>query len=203
MRIDNTRITSGERQATRGFLSLRRLLLVWVSSASMLLPLAVFAEGADAPGRITFVGKNRVATANGVFHRWKIVENQVDPDALEQGQLVIEIDVASLDTDSKRRDDHLRSADFFEVERWPSARVHVHSAVQLEGVRYQAQFDIVIRDVAKTVMGEFEIVSRTPLSVRGSVTIDRTEFGVGKPKNWNPMSITNEIPLSFELTLPN
>lgn len=79
-------------------------------------------------GRITFVGKNAIATANGVFHRWKIVERQLDLAALGTGFIVIEIDVASLDTDNKRRDDHLRTVDFFEVERWPKARVRVHNA---------------------------------------------------------------------------
>jgi hypothetical protein len=58
-----------------------------------------------------------------------------------------------------------------------------------------------IRDVSKTVPGKFEIVSRTPLVVRGDVSIDRTDFGVGEPKSWNPMSITNEIKINFEATL--
>jgi polyisoprenoid-binding protein YceI len=37
--------------------------------------------------------------------------------------------------------------------------------------------------------------------VRGDVSIDRTDFGVGEPKSWNPMSITNEIKINFEATL--
>ncbi|MBW1885140.1 MAG: YceI family protein [Deltaproteobacteria bacterium] len=201
-------VSDGPKREGRGLFDLGRFFFVFVllSGSLMLVPLGVFAEGAesaDAPGRITFVGKNMVATANGVFHRWKVLESQIDLDAIENGHLVVEIDIASLDTDSKRRDDHLRTADFFDVERWPTARVRVHNAVHVEGERYRAQFDIEIRDVVKTIVGDFEIVSRAPLSVRGSVTIDRTAFGVGTPKNWNPMSITNEVPLGFELTLPD
>jgi len=200
--------TNGGRpkQGTRGTFASCRLSLVFLSLCLMLAPLTAFAEDAedaDAPGRITFVGKNGIATANGIFHRWKIIESQTDPDAIEKGQVVIEIDVASLDTDSKRRDDHLRTADFFEVERWPKARVRVHNAVLVEGGHYRAEFEIEIRDVTKTVSGDFEIVSRVPMTVRGDVTIDRTEFGVGTPKNWNPLSITNEIPLRFEVILSN
>ena len=89
------------------------------------------------------------------------------------------------------------------MERWPKARVRVHSANLIEGDRYRAEFDFEIRDASKSVSGEFEILRRSPLRVRGSVTIDRTDFGVGTPKSWNPISITNEIQVEFEVTLPD
>lgn len=184
----------------RGFCSLVLLLL---STAGLIAGLGTAETVNGTSARISFVGKNAVATANGVFHDWRIVENNVDLAGLTDGYVVVEIDVASLDTDNKRRDNHLRTADFFEVERWPKARVRVHSARVVEGDRYHAEFDLEIRDVRKTVSGEFEILSRAPLTIRGDLSIDRTDFGVGEPKNWNPMSITNEIQIRFEATLPN
>lgn len=161
-------------------------------------PLA-FAE--DAPGRIGFVGKNLMATADGTFHRWRFVDVSIDPANLSAGSVTLEIDVASLDTDNKRRDDHLRSEDFFEVERWPTARIRVHSASPLEGDRYEARFDIEIRDQKRTLTGTFEVMNREPLEVRGEVTLDRMEFGIGEPKTWNPLSITEAIPITFEARL--
>lgn len=190
-----------------GFRTSIRFAVCALMCSWILLPLVAAAEGDagnegdESPGRITFVGKNMLVTANGVFHEWKLVESQLALDAVEGGHVVIEIDLASLDTGIKRRDNHLRSADFFEVERWPKARVRVHSASQVEGSRYRAKFDIEIRDITKTIAGEFEIVSRTPLAVRGSLLIDRTDFGVGKPESWNPLSVTNEIAISFEAVL--
>jgi polyisoprenoid-binding protein YceI len=115
--------------------------------------------------------------------------------------VVIEVSVASLDTDNQRRDDHLRSADFFEVERWPTARVRVHNISQTTPGRYQADFEVQIRDKIKTIRGEFEVIDRSTLTVHGTLTIDRTDFGIGDPKNWNPMSIGNEIPITFEVSL--
>lgn len=115
--------------------------------------------------------------------------------------MVVEVDVASVDTDNKDRDDHLHTADFFEVERWPLAKVRVHSAERIEGVRYRAKFDVSIRDAQKTIDGEFEIVSEDPLSVKGSLVIDRMDFGIGTPKTRSPMSITNEVPVTFEASL--
>ncbi len=159
----------------------------------------------EVPGKIGFVAKNLIATANGTFHRWKFVDASVDPANLAAGSVTIEIDVASVDTDSKRRDDHLRNEDFFETSRWPTATVRVHSAKAVDGDhdlgKYEAQFDIEIRDQRKTLTGSFEVTNRSPLEVRGTVTIDRMDFGVGTPKTWNPMSITEEIPITFEARL--
>ncbi len=75
----------------------------------------------EGRGRIGFVAKNLVATANGVFHEWRVVDADISPDSLENGSVSIEVDVASLDTDNERRDHHLRTEDFFEVDTWPVA----------------------------------------------------------------------------------
>ena len=174
-----------------------------VSSLLVVLCAGVFGMAATsgetaATSKINFVAKNAIATANGEFHKFQITEHHVALDALGESFVVVEVEVASLDTDNKDRDDHLRTADFFEVERWPLAKVRVHSAERIEGVRYRAKFDVSIRDAQKTIDGEFEIVSEDPLSVKGSLVIDRMDFGIGTPKTWNPMSITNEVPVTFE-----
>jgi polyisoprenoid-binding protein YceI len=52
----------------------------------------------------------------------------VGEDGSVSGQLVI--DAASLDTKNAKRDTHLRSADFFNVEKYPSVTVTVNSAVR-------------------------------------------------------------------------
>lgn len=172
-------------------------------SIAVLAGLFVAPVAADeARGRIGFVAKNLVATANGVFHLWRVVESDITPDSLGNGSVSIEIDVASLDTDNERRDAHLRTEDFFEVDTWPVARVRIHSAAPGEGERWNAQFDIEIRGIRKTLPGSFEIVSRTPFQVRGTLTLDRLDFGIGRPKTWNPMSITEKIPITFEATIP-
>lgn len=172
-------------------------------SISVLALLFVAPVAADEErGRIGFVAKNMVSTANGVFQRWRVVESDITPDSLENRSISIEIDVASLDTDNERRDAHLRTKDFFEVDTWPVARVRVHGAAPGEGERWNAQFDIEIRGVRRTLPGSFEIVNRTPFQVRGTLTIDRLDFGIGTPKTWNPMSITEKIPITFEATIP-
>jgi polyisoprenoid-binding protein YceI len=101
----------------------------------------------------------------------------------------------------------LRHEDFFEVEKYPTATVRVHAARrdgenELGEPRYRAKFEIQIRDVTKTVEGEFEITSGPPRHVQGRLNINRVEFGVGKRHSgWNPMSIRERIPIEFETDL--
>lgn len=157
------------------------------------------------PGYIRFVGENTVATANGEFKTWRIVKADVDPAAPSSGTVEIEIEVASLDTDNQKRDDHLRDPDFFEVTRFPKATVKVHSAQQAEGRKdtYSATFDVTIREVKKSVPGTFVVVSVEPPVVRGELVLNRNDFGIGEPHTaFNPLSIQDEIPVSFQAQLP-
>lgn len=151
-------------------------------------------------GTIEFVGKNLVATANGSFTSWKFTKFDVDADAIAESEVVVEVDVSSVDTGSKMRDEHLREPDFFDVARFPTASVRVFGARLIDGSasRYTAQFEVTIRDVTKTLEGEIDLESGNPSRVKGRIVIDRTEFGVGEPySRWNPLAIKERIPVEF------
>ncbi|MBI4637948.1 MAG: YceI family protein [Candidatus Rokubacteria bacterium] len=68
---------------------------------------------------ITFKATSRLMNADGRFHRFS-GEVVVDPDDLATARVTLVIDAASIDTDIARRDSHLRSEDFFHVERYPT-----------------------------------------------------------------------------------
>lgn len=165
-------------------------------------------EAGTAPGSLEFEGSNLMTTADGVFHRWHFSRLEVDRENPAASFVEVEVDVASLDTGIDRRDDHLRSDDFFDTEKFPKALVRVHSAArdgESEGghPRYRAKFDIRIRDVERTLDGTFDVVSTTPPEVRGELVLNRAAFGVGKPHSrWNPMSVGNDILVRFSARLP-
>ena len=114
---------------------------------------------------------------------------------------------ASIDTGIGLRDKHLRSAGFFDSKKFPKARVRVHDAV-LKGKSerglplYGAQFTVRIRDVEKTIEGEFELTGEDPPTVEGGLELNRLDFGVGgKHRGWNPMSVKENVPVRFTATL--
>jgi len=184
--------------------------ILWLASAAM----AVDGDS-EAPagpeGKIEFIGKNLFATANGTFHRWQIVESELDADALADAPaesfVVVRVDLASIDTGIERRDEHLRNPDFFEVEKYPTATVRVHSfradgETEAGRPRYLARFDFDLHGVTKTIEGEVVHAGESPLRFEGSLVIDRTDFGIGAPPSrWNPMSVAAEIPIRFEVEL--
>jgi polyisoprenoid-binding protein YceI len=168
---------------------------------------AVAGEGAP-PGSITFEGKNVISTAHGTFKSWRIARAEIDPAQPKSGVVEVEVDVASLDTGIERRDNHLRTADFFDVEKFPKATVRVHGAdpdgtSERGNPRYRAQFDLDIHGVKKTLDGEFEVVQTSPPLVEGGLTLNRVEFGVGEPYTWwIPGSIEEQVPVHFRAELP-
>jgi polyisoprenoid-binding protein YceI len=160
-----------------------------------------------APGTIEFVGKNLIATANGSFHDWKVVDSQIDLDSPEDSFAVVEVQLASVDTGIERRDDHLRNPDFFEVDTYPVATARLHSpraivTAEDAAPRYSVQIDLDLHGVKKTLEGELTLKSRSPLVIEGSVEIDRTAFQVGPaPSRWNPMTPRASIAVRFRVEL--
>jgi len=181
------------------------LALIWLAGAHPLLAEEGKGVEASPPGRIEFVGRNAVATANGVFHTWRIVESRIDLVNLAESWALVEVDLASVDTGNERRDAHLRDPDFFEVETFPAARIRVHSArpageSEAGHPLFLARFDIDLHGVKKTLDGELELVASDPLAFEGWLVIDRMDFGVGSPhRRWNPLSIREEIPVRFRV----
>lgn len=157
------------------------------------------------PGEIRFLGKNKIARADSVFHQWRIASLTLNRDNLTESSLEIEVDVASLDTGIVKRDDHLRSADFFDVATYPTATIRVYDVHAKEGAeanRYVGKLDLTIRDVTKTREIEFDVIDPETMKVGGELTVLRTDFGVGEPhKSLNPMSVEDEVHISFEATL--
>jgi len=183
---------------------------LWLALGLALAVADTAATEPDAPpGSITFVAENTFSTAHGSFRSWRVVRAQIDPATPREGSVEVEVDVASLDTGIQRRDEHLRTADFFDVAKFPKATARVHDAEpngmsERGNPRYRAKFDLTIHGVSKTVDGEFEVTKSSPPTVEGGLTLNRVDFAVGGPYTWYvPGSIAEEVPVRFRATLPS
>lgn len=96
------------------------------------------------------------------------------------------IDVNSIDTRVKDRDNHLKSDDFFNAEEFPLITLRNAKLFKKDDEHYKLKGDLTIRDVTKTVVFEVEQnngVITDPwdnkrVGFTASLTIDRTEFNV-------------------------
>lgn len=79
-------------------------------------------EGDPVHSQIDFSVRHLLITrVHGVFSRWTGTF-AIDPDEPSRSRVSVEIDAASVDTRNPGRDGHLRSADFFDVEHFPTIR---------------------------------------------------------------------------------
>jgi polyisoprenoid-binding protein YceI len=109
---------------------------------------------------------------------------------------VAEIEAASIDTQVGARDDHLRSADFFDVENHPALHFHTEKFEHTRGDRYRILGTLEIRGVKKEVVLDGEYLGRMkdPFGVEriafsASTSIDRSDFGL----TWNQAMETGGI----------
>ena len=96
-------------------------------------------------------------------------------------------ETASVNTGNDRRDNHLRSDDFFNAEKYPNITFKSTSVTKVSGNNYKITGNLTMRDVTKPIT--LDAVIRGPIEGRGgrkivgvkaSGSVNRIDFGVGK-----------------------
>jgi polyisoprenoid-binding protein YceI len=92
----------------------------------------------------------------------------------------IDIRVASVETKIRKRDEHLRSADFLEAAKYPDITVVVAGAESIDGdsVDLRAQLNVKGTTAPLPLRTEVAVLDDGAVRLRTRATIDRKEFGV-------------------------
>jgi polyisoprenoid-binding protein YceI len=92
----------------------------------------------------------------------------------------IDIKVASVDTKIRKRDDHLRSADFFEAEKFPDISVVVTGAGAIDGdiADLRAQLTVKGTTAPLPLQTKVTVLDDGAVRLSAQATIDRKDFGV-------------------------
>lgn len=142
---------------------------------------------------ITHLG---ISEISGAFAKFDVNITSEKPD-FSDAVFEMKADVASINTAVDKRDDHLRSPDFFEVAVHPQMSFRSTSIRSAGKDRYTLSGDLTIRGVTKSVTAE--LWYRGTTTNQGKVTagfqltakLKRSDFGVG-PKFPPPM-IADEL----------
>lgn len=161
-----------------------------------------FVEFAVKHMMITTV-RGRFTGVHGVLHL-----NADDPHA---SSVEVRIDAASIDTRTAQRDAHLRSPDFFDVERFPHLTfrsTRLDTPVFEPGGTFRVVGDLTIRDVTREVVLDvaYEGRGRDPwgtekVSFSATTVIDRRDYGL----TWNAaletggVLVGNEVKIHLEV----
>lgn len=151
--------------------------------------------------QITFAVKHLgISTVRGTFDAFSgsIEEQDGVVSAAE-----IAIDVASLNTGTAQRDDHLRSADFFDVGTHPTATFRLLSCDR-SGEELTARGELTIKGITKpvTLTGEIGGPAKDPwgntkVSATLSTKLPRKEWGL----TWNATLETGGLLVSEDVKL--
>lgn len=142
----------------------------------------------DVPGRFTAVK----------------ADIQGDPATLEGARVRIDIDAKSINTAIKSRDEHLRSADFFDVAKYPRI-VFTSTDIRKEGERLRVVGTLLMHGVGKELVLSFEPVEGMngaevhTWSYRTTMSLDRLDFGVGAESVAAKLSLKRQVELNLLL----
>lgn len=178
------------------------LILVTASAAPEAAVWAIDMPHSSVNFKIRHLG---ISNVNGTFGEWD-GELVFDENDLTAGAADITIRTASVNTDNQKRDDHLRSADFFEVEKFPTITFK-SDKMERKGDGYVLTGKLKIMDVEKSVAIAVDYLgaAETPwgdkrAGFEGTLTIKREDFGVGwKDIKYHPPLIGNDVEITLNL----
>jgi len=133
-----------------------------------------------------------------------------DAEKLESGMVEMTVQVASVDTDDAKRDDHLRSADFFDSETFPTMMFKSKKVHDVSGKNFKITGDLTIRDISKEVT--FDCVfngvvddpwGNTKAGFSAETKINRQDFNVkwNKSLDAGGVVVGDEVKITLELEL--
>ncbi|HCN83518.1 MAG TPA: hypothetical protein DIT07_07820 [Sphingobacteriaceae bacterium] len=144
-----------------------------------------------------------ISTVTGNF---KSIDGSVESDGDDFSDAVVDfsLDVNSIDTNQADRDTHLKSADFFDAEKYPKITFQSSSLKSVGGDEYKLTGDLTIKEVTKPVTLDVEF-GGTATDFYGNVKagfevsgkISRKEFGLV----WNGITEAGAIVVGDDVKL--
>ena len=145
---------------------------------------------------VSFKATSRLMNADGRFHRIR-GEVVVDPRDVATARISLTLEAASIDTGIGLRDTHLRSADFFDVERFPDIMFE-SVRVEAAGRRATVTGRLTMRGVTQEITVPVDVtLSEVALVATGELVLNRRDYGINYNSFVNP--IGNEVRVSFTI----
>ena len=140
-----------------------------------------------AHSTVEFVGRHLMITkVRGRFTEFDGVVNIAE--VPEESSTEVTIQAASINTGDEKRDGHLRSADFFDVEQYPTLAFRSTGIESGKGGTWKLHGDLTVRDVTRPVTLDVEFDGASPdpwggerIAFTAATDVDREDWGL----TWN------------------
>lgn len=157
-----------------------------VASAAAPAPTGTVYSFSEVGSRVSFVGAKITGKHDGSFGKFRGQVNLVDGD-IAKSSVRVDVETASLSADQEKLSGHLKSADFFDVEKFPNASfqsTEVHVGGQA-GATHTVIGNLELHGVSKSIRFPATIaVTSEGVTVKSEFGINRKDFGIvypGKP----------------------
>jgi len=135
---------------------------------------------------------------------------EIDDKDLTKSKVDVTLNVSSLDTRNQKRDEHLRSPDFFDAQKFPEMKF-VSKKVQKDGKNLKVTGDLTIKGITKSVTmlvdGPSPAVKdpwgKTKRGLSATTTLSRKDFGITWNKNLDGGGVVlgDDVKVSIEAEL--
>ena len=139
-----------------------------------------------------------VSTVRGQFNKFDgRFEGRDDDVTKTTGE--VKVEVASIDTRTEMRDNHLRSADFFEAEKYPYITFKLTRLEPIDNEKFRVHGNLTIKETTRPVVLDATLKGRVPdamtggkerLGITAKGQLNRMDFGL----NWD--GIAGAIPIA-------
>ena len=160
-----------------------------------------------AHSNIYFEVRHTYATVRGQFDDFSGTL-RFDPDRMEVSSITFEVNTKSVNTGIPSRDNHLRSEEFFAVDKYPSMTFQSTGVKQKEGNQYTIEGNLTIKGKTNKVALPFTYFgSRENPLKKGQLvagfearfSINRLDYQVGPGKYFEMGVIGNKVDLLITL----
>lgn len=130
---------------------------------------------------------------------------QIDRADFAKSSVEATIDVASIDTENKQRDDHLRTADFFDAAKYPKMTFKSTAWKKTGESTFDVTGNLTLKDVTKEVVLKVTLLGFGPGMQGGEVSgweattvIDKKQFNIKDPALLDP-AIGDDVTITINI----
>lgn len=133
-----------------------------------------------------------------------------DPDNLKESKIVFKIKTKSINTNERKRDNHLRTEEFFDVKKYPLMTFESKKIKKAGGNKYLVDGDLTIKDVTKPIALylTYSGMKENPLQPKETVagfesrlTINRFDYHVGPGKYYKMGVVGKDVVILVSLEM--
>jgi polyisoprenoid-binding protein YceI len=185
--------------------ALAALALIVTASAALAAPVTYTIDKPHT--EVGFDVRHFFSKVHGRFNDFQgtIVFDEADPSKISVDATAA---TASISTDNEKRDSHLKTADFFDAEKFPTLSFKSTKVTAAGKGKYKIAGDLTMRGVTKPVVFDAEFLGAGSVGVGGqswgtkagftaTAVVNRKDFGI----NWNKTLDNGGMMLADEVTL--